>query len=85
MRSSDPQSQGPGPSGGFPVDTPPQSDGKEATTALLVGQVVQGIRRLSMMYPAASTDLNAMLSGMSRVQQKIVNSKPAPEAAAPPI
>lgn len=87
MRGAEPtsQGQGPGSGGGFPTDQPSQGGGREATAMLLVGQAVQALRRLGMMYPAAAEDIRSMLNGMARVQGKIVNSKPAPETSAPPI
>lgn len=87
MRGGEQQGAGqnPGPGGGYPVDQPAQPDPQAATTAMLVGQAVQSIRRLGMMYPAASEDCRSMLNTMSRIQGKIVNSKPAPETSAPPI
>lgn len=75
----------PGPGGGYPVDQPAQPDPQAATTAMLVGQAVQSIRRIGMMYPAAAEETRAMLNLMSKVQAKIVNSKPAPETSAPPV
>ena len=87
MRGGEQQGAGqnPGPGGGYPVDQPAQPDPQAATTAMLVGQLVQSARRLAMMYPAASEEMRTILNLMSRVQSKIVNSKPAPETSAPPI
>lgn len=86
MRGVEPTSQGQGlgPGGGFPTDQS-QPDPQAATTAMLVGQLVQSARRLGMMYPAASEEMRTILNLMTKVQGKIVNSKPAPETSAPPI
>lgn len=85
MRGVEPTSQGQGlAGGGFPTDQS-QPDPQAATTAMLVGQLVQSARRLGMMYPAASEEMRTILNLMTKVQGKIVNSKPAPETSAPPI
>lgn len=79
-----PSSSGAGPGGQYSVDQA-QPDPQAATTAMLVGQLVQSARRLGMMYPAASEEMRTILNLMTKVQGKIVNSKPAPETSAPPI
>ena len=85
MRGGEPQSSGPGPGGGYPVDQPSQPDPQAATAAMLVGQMIQSARRLSMMFPTVAEEMRSILNSMSKVQGKIVNSKPAPETSAPPI
>ena len=87
MRGGEPQGPGasPGPGGGYPVAQPPEADPQAATTAMLVGQMVQSARRLGMMYPAASEEIRTILNLTSRIQSKIVNSKPAPETSATPV
>ena len=87
MRGGEGQGAGasPGPGGGYPVDQPAQPDPQAATTAMLVGQLVQSARRIGVMYPAANEEMRTILNLMSKVQSKIVNSKPAPEVSAPPI
>ena len=87
MRGGEGQGAGasPGPGGGYPVDQPAQPDPQAATTAMLVGQLVQSTRRIGTMYPAASEECRSILNLVSKMQAKIVNSKPAPETSAPPV
>ena len=73
------------PGGGFPVSPPPPADAQAQKTALLVAAVVQAARQLGMMYPAANQEMRTVLNLMTQVQQKIVNSRPAPEPSAPPV
>ncbi len=76
--------QNPGPGGGV-VAQQQTPNPKAQMTAMLVAGVIQNARRLSMMYPAASEEMNSIMNLIQRAQGKIVNSQPAPETSAPPV
>jgi hypothetical protein len=83
--SSGPVGATPGPGGGYPVDQPAQPNPQDATGAMLMGNIISSARRLSRMYPAANSEFRSMLNLASQAQQKMTNSKPAPETSAPPV
>ncbi len=75
----------PGPGGGYPVDPPAEADPQAQITALRVATIVQAVRQLGMMYPAANPELRQITELMTQVQQKILNAQPAQQPAAPPV
>jgi hypothetical protein len=51
----------------------------------MVQQLVSTARRLGMKYPAAIAEVREINNAIQRLQQKIVQSRPAPEPMAPPV
>jgi hypothetical protein len=77
------QGQNPGPGGGYPAPQPPQS--ADNSGAMLVATIVQSARLLARKFPMADSELRQITNLMSAVQQKMTNSRPAPETSAPPV
>lgn len=77
--------QGPGPGGGFPAAQSPDPDPRQQRAAMAVAQIVQSARQLSMMFPSLSPEMREVTNLMSRAQQKMAGSQPAPETTAPPV
>jgi len=50
----------------------------------MIRQIIQANRRIAMRYPAASLDCRTINDAVARIQQKIAQSRPAPEPMAPP-
>lgn len=83
--TSGPVGASPGPGGGYPVDQPAQPNPQDASGAFAMGTLVQMARKLSRMYPAANQEFRSILNLAGVAQQKMTNSKPAPETSAPPV
>ena len=79
-----PQDAGPGPAGSMISPAPAQADPN--TMALgWIRDVVSNARRIGMKYPAAAEEVRTINNAVQRIQQKILQSQPAPEAQAPPV
>ena len=50
-----------------------------------VRDLVATSRRIGMKYPAAMQEVREIQNAVQRLQQKIVQSHPAPEPMAPPV
>ncbi len=75
---------GPGPAGSMISPAPAQADPN--TMALgWIRDVVSNARRIGMKYPAAAEEVRTINNAVQRIQQKILQSQPAPEAQAPPV
>jgi hypothetical protein len=76
--------QGPGPAGGFISPQEAQPD-QNAQVLLWVRNIVENARRIGMRYPAAMGEIRDINNAVQRLQQKIIQSQPAPEPMAPPV
>jgi hypothetical protein len=52
---------------------------------MLMQQLVSLNRRIGMKFPAAIAETREINNAIQRMQQKIVQSRPAPEPMAPPV
>lgn len=52
--------------------------------AVAVQQIVSNARRIGDMYPAALDEVRTINNAAARLQQKVIQSQPAPEPMAPP-
>lgn len=79
-----PQGQGPG-AGGPPIA--PQEAQPDSSAAVLgwVRDIIATSRRIGFKYPAAMAEVREIQNAVSRMQQKIVQSQPAPEPMTPPV
>ena len=50
-----------------------------------IRDVVSNARRIGMKYQAAAEEVRTINNAVQRIQQKILQSQPAPEAQAPPV
>ena len=76
--------QGAGP-GGPPISPQEAQPDPNAGAVMMVRQIVDGARRLGRMYPNAIAEVREINNAVQRLQQKIVQSRPAPEPMAPPV
>ena len=78
------QGPGPGPGGGFPSPAPAQPDPNREALVHVRG-IVQGTRMLAQRYPAVAGEARQINDLIARILQKIQQSGPAPQPAAPPV
>ena len=76
--------QGAGP-GGPPISPMEGQPDPNAQAIEMVRQLVMINRRLGMKYPAAIQEVREINDAIQRMQQKIVQARPAPEPMAPPV
>ena len=50
-----------------------------------IRDLVSNARRIGLKYPAAAEEVRTINNAVQRIQQKILQSQPAPEAQAPPV
>jgi hypothetical protein len=79
-----PSQQGAGP-GGPPISPQEAQPDPNAAAVMMVRQIVEASRRLGMKFPAAIAEVREINNAVQRLQQKIVQSRPAPEPQAPPV
>ena len=63
---------------------PPQPDAN-AQAVMWVREIAEKSRRIGMKYPAAMQEVREINNALQRLQQKLAQSQPAPEPAAPPV
>lgn len=76
--------QGPG-VGGAPISPQEGQPDPNAMVLESIRQIVSNARRIGMKYPAATAEVREINNAVQRLQQKIVQSRPAPEPMAPPV
>jgi len=79
-----PSPQGAGP-GGPPIAAQEAQPDPNAAAVMMVRTIIENTRRLGMKYPAAIAEVREINAAVQRLQQKIVQSRPAPEPMAPPV
>lgn len=79
-----PSTQGAGP-GGAPISPQEGQPDPNAQAVMMVRQIASAARRLGMMFPSAVSEVREINNVIPRLQQKIVQSRPAPEPMAPPV
>jgi hypothetical protein len=84
LSTPDSQPQGPGP-GGAPIAPQDAQPDPNAEGLMLMQQLVSLNRRIGMKFPAAIAETREINNAIQRMQQKIVQSRPAPEPMAPPV
>jgi hypothetical protein len=77
-------SQGPGP-GGPPISPMEGQPDPNAQVLEWVRGIVSNARRIGMKFPSAIAEVREINNAVQRLQQKIVQSRPAPEPMAPPV
>lgn len=71
--------------GGFPSPEPAVADPNEMGKRLVI-DLVTAARRLGVKYPNMITEVREITQNLApRMLQKLVQSQPSPEAAAPPV
>ena len=84
MGGDAPPEANPGP-GGAPISPAPAQPDQNAMALTWIKELVSNARRIGMKYPAAMEEVRTITNAVQRIQQKIIQSQPAPEAQAPPV
>lgn len=76
--------QGPG-AAGSPVAPQDGQPDPNAGVLMNVRELIRNARMIGMRYPAAMQEVREITNAVMRLQQKIVQSQPAPEPMSPPV